>query len=70
MLKTSACSELPLRFLGSSFLGASSTRESTLESVFSVAAAIVEGCKQQWGSWRWLKELEARDDERAVVSFG
>jgi hypothetical protein len=41
MLKTSACSELPLRFLGSSFFGDSSTRESTLESVFSVAAAIV-----------------------------
>ena len=47
MLKTSACNELPLRFLGSSFLGVSSTRESTLERVFSVAAAIAVVVRQQ-----------------------
>lgn len=42
MLNTSACSELPLRVVFfASFL--SSTRESTLESVFSVSAAIVVG---------------------------
>lgn len=41
MLKTSACSELPLRLAGFASFGGSSTRESTLERVFSVSVIVV-----------------------------
>ena len=65
MLKTSAAMELALRFLG-----ASSTRESTLERLFSVSVMIATECgelRQQRACVSWSAvELGSQDLDRRV----